>query len=223
MSLTLYGHRGSGSAAIEAALVLTRLPHRLVQAASWAPESALEDLRFVNPLAQIPALVWDDGVVMTESAAILIELGLRHPASGLLPAEPAARAQALRGLVFVAANCYAMIGVIDFPDRVIDAPGDLELQRIDQRCRTRLHGLWAVFADQFWPADKQACLGGAAPGALDLLATVVSRWSGTRAHLAASRPGLSRLFDRVEAHAALAPVFDSHWPKPALPAAAGQA
>ena len=27
------------------------------------------------------------------------------------------RAQALRGLVFIAANCYAAIGVIDYPER----------------------------------------------------------------------------------------------------------
>ena len=122
MSLTLYGHRGSGSAAMEAAQVLAHLPYRPVQAASWVPESAVDELRRNNPLAQIPALTFGDGSVMTESAAILIELGLRHPASGLLPADPAARAQALRGLVYLAANCYAMIGVIDFPDRVIDAP-----------------------------------------------------------------------------------------------------
>lgn len=110
MPMTLYGHPRSGSAAVEAALVLTGQPYRLVQAASWAPESALDELRRINPLLQIPTLVWDDGTVMTESAAILIELGLRYPASGLLPAAPAARAQALRGPVYIAANCYAMIG-----------------------------------------------------------------------------------------------------------------
>ena len=223
MSLTLYGHRGSGSAAIEAALVLAQQPYRLVQAASWAPESALDELRRINPLAQIPALVWGDGQVMTESAAILIELGLRRPTSGLLPAEPAARAQALRGLVFIAANCYAMIGVIDFPDRVITAPSEAELQRITPCCRARLHGLWDVFADQFMPPNDAAFLAGDAPGALDLLATVVSRWSGARAHLAVSRPVLSGLFERVDAHAALAPVFARHWPKPALPVAASRA
>ena len=79
-----------------------------------------------NPWLQVPTLVWDDGTVMTESAAILIELGLRYPASSLLPAAPAARAQTLRGLVYIAANCYAMIGVIDFPDRVMAAPTDTE-------------------------------------------------------------------------------------------------
>ena len=214
MPLTLYGYPGSGSAAVEAALVLTGQPYRLVQAASWAPESALDELRRINPLSQIPTLVWDDGTVMTECAAILIELGLRYPASGLLPTAPAARAQAMRGLVYIAANCYAMIGVIDFPDRMIDAPSDSELQRINQRCRARLHSLWDIFADQFMPATGVRFLAGGTPGALDLLATVVSHWSGTRAHLAAARPALSDMFSRVAAHEALAPVFQRHWPAP---------
>ncbi len=212
MSLTLYGHDGSGSAAIEAALVAADIPFQHVNAASWAADSALDALRAVNPLAQIPTLVWDDGTVMSESAAILIELGLRHPASGLLPKAPAARAQALRGLVYIAANCYAMIGVIDYPDRVMAAPDASERQRINQACRARLHGLWELFADQFAPAPDAAFFGGDRPGALDLLATVVSRWSGTRAHLARTRPALSALFERVQAHAALAPVLDRHWP-----------
>jgi GST-like protein len=70
----------------------------VVRAASWAAKSAREELSRVNPLVQIPALVLPDGSVLTESAAILIHLGLTHPESGLLPADPAARAQVIRGL-----------------------------------------------------------------------------------------------------------------------------
>jgi GST-like protein len=190
MTNTLYGYPGSGSAAIEAALVLAGVPHRLVDAASRVSGPALDELRQRNPLAQIPTLRWADGSVMTESAAILIELGLRHPASGLLPDEPAARAQAIRGLVYIAANCYAAIGVIDFPDRVLAAPTSAESSRVQQRSRERLHQLWEVFADQFPLPAGQFFYGGDRPGALDLLASVVSRWSGTRPHLAAQRPAL---------------------------------
>ena len=212
MSLALYGHDGSGSAAVEAALVLAGLPHRVVVAANWLPGPALHALQAINPLAQIPTLVFDDGTVMTESAAILIELGLRHPASGLLPADPAARAQALRGLVYIAANCYAMIGVIDFPARVLSNPSEAELARLQLASRANLHHLWSVFADQFVPAAGAPFFGGAAPGALDLLASVVSRWSGSRPHVRAQRPALAALLDRVQAHALVGPVLDRHFP-----------
>lgn len=209
MALTLYGYTGSGSAAAEAGLLLAGLAFRSVQAASWDEKSALAELRSVNPLAQIPTLVWDDGTVMTESAAILIELGLRYPDSGLLPTEPAERGRVIRGLVYIAANCYAMIGIIDYPERVLAEPSEGENKRVIQRSRARLHELWDQFADQF-PATP--FLGGAAPNALDVLAAVVSKWSGTRKHLAASRPAFSQVLARIEQHAVLAPVFARHWP-----------
>jgi len=205
MEHVLYGYQGSGSAAIEAALVVAGLPNRVVNAASWDDKSALDDLRRVNPLLQIPTLVWPDGCAMSESAAILIELGLRHPASGLLPSEPAARAQAIRGLVYIAANCYSAIGVIDYPERYCEPSDDDSAERIHRGTRARLHALWDAFADQFALAPER-------PGALELLAAVVSRWSGTRPHLKAARPSFHAALERIEQHAAVASVFARHWP-----------
>lgn len=207
--LTLYGARGSGSAAIEAALVLCGAPYRVVTAATWEADSALEELRQANPMQQVPTLVLEDGSALGESAAILIHLGLVHPASNLLPADASARAQALRGLVFIAANCYAAIGVIDYPERwCADAGAADELRR---GARARLHHCWDVFADTF--GAPQPFFGGAAPGALDIHAAVVSRWSGARAHLRRVRPALHALVERVDSHPVLAPVFARHWPR----------
>lgn len=121
---TLYGFKGSGSAAVEVALGWCELPFRQVEAASWEPGPELDELRRVNPLGQIPTLVLPDGTVLTESAAILIHLGLAHPQSGLLPEQPSARAQAIRGLVYIAANCYATIGVIDYSERWLAKPDE---------------------------------------------------------------------------------------------------
>jgi GST-like protein len=49
-------------------------------------------------------------------------------------------------------------------------------------------------------------------GALDLLAAVVSRWSGTRAHLARSRPEFAAGLTRIEFEPRVAHVFARHWP-----------
>jgi GST-like protein len=207
---TLYGSNGSGSAAIEMALLLCERRFRVRRASSWEPDSDLAGLQAANPLGQIPTLVLDDGRVMSESAAILIHLGLTHPGSGLLPADESARAQVLRGLVFVAANCYAAIGVIDHPERWLPDGGEAALRRLRAGARTRLHHCWSVFAGQF-PAPT-GFFGGARPGALDLLAAVVSRWSGAREHLGALHPELHALLLRVQAHPLLEPVFRRHWP-----------
>jgi GST-like protein len=207
---TLFGSDGAGSAAVEMALQRRGVPYRVQRASTWEPDSAQAALRLVNPMGQIPTLQFDDGQVMTESAAILAELGLRFPASGLLPASPAERAQSLRGLVFIAANCYAAIGMIDYPERWSADATPADLERLRQGARVRLHQLWTVFADQF--GSDQPFLGGDQPGALDLLAAVVSRWSGARAHLQQHRPRLHAQLLRTEVQADLAPVFARHWP-----------
>ena len=208
--IVLYGTSGSGAAAAEAALEVAGVPYRSVEAASWKGESTgLSELRRVNPLAQIPTLVFDDGSVMTESAAILIELGLRYPASGLLPSAPAARAQAIRGLVYIGANCYAAIGIIDFPARFCAEADEAAQERVRAGTRKRLHELWDIFADAF-PASPY--LGGERIGALDILACVVSKWSGARKHLAQSRPAFHAVLERIEADPAVARVFARHWP-----------
>ena len=209
---TLYGKKGSGSATTQIALEVVGAPYRLIETASWEPNEAFPDLLKVNPLGQIPTLVLPDGSALSESAAILIYLGSVHPESGLLPREPSARAQAVRGMVFIAANCYAAISVIDFPERwCADADSDDAVkERIRAGTRARLHKHWEMFADQF-PAAPY--LGGEELGALDIHAAVVSQWSGSRKHLEAHRPEFHATLQRIEAHPRVAAVFAEHWPK----------
>ncbi|AMP09554.1 glutathione S-transferase, N-terminal domain protein [Collimonas arenae] len=205
---TLYGFKGSGSAAVEAALEMAGLPYRRVEAASWAPASAIDELQRVNPLMQIPTLQLPDGAILTESAAILLHLGLHHPSSHLLPIDPGQRAQAIRGLVFIAANCYAAIGVIDFPERwCVDADTAVQ-EQIRLGATERLHRNWEIFADTF---PQHPFLSGSRPGALDLLAAVVSKWSGARAHLAQVRPNFAAAIALVERYPGIAPVWERHW------------
>ena len=206
---TLFGTKGSGSASTEAALTLAGIEFRSVDAASWDAGPGRDELTRVNPLCQIPTLLLPDGSVLTESAAILIHLGLTHPESGLLPGDATARAEALRGLVYIAANCYAAIGIIDYPERWCAEPDDKTNKRIKTGATQRLHHLWDVFADTF-PA--RPFLGGQHLGALDLLAAVVSKWSGSRKHLATARPPFSALLARIESEPRVAPVFARHWP-----------
>ena len=192
------------------ALLQCSLRYRIQRAAKCEPDSALVQLRQANPLGQIPTLQFEDGSVMTESAAILIYLGLLHPASKRLPTDATARAQAqaLRGLFDIAANCYAVIGIINYFERWIANSGNHEQEQLRAGARARLHACWLVFADQF--ATHQAFLGGSTPGALDLLDAVVSRWLDARVLLKAERPGMWALLERVEAEPALAPVSTRH-------------
>ncbi|MES2948006.1 MAG: glutathione S-transferase family protein [Pseudomonadota bacterium] len=205
---TLFGSRGSGSAAVEMALNMCAVPFRFVRASTWEPDSAMDELAAFNPLRQIPTLVLPDGSVLTESAAILVHLGLGFPHSGLLPGDPSARAQAIRGLVFIAANCYAAISIKDYPERWTTATTKPAQEKVRQGARAQLHHHWTIFVDTF---SAKPYLSGAAPGALDILAAVVSKWAGTHAYLKQHRPAFAELLHRIETHASVAPVFHKHW------------
>ena len=204
---TLYGSPGSGSAAVEMGLRAAGLEYRVVRASTWEPGPALDELRRVNPLGQIPTLVEPDGAVLTESAAILIHLALARPEAALLPADPTARARALRGLVYLAANCYSAISVCDYPERWTTAADDDARERVRTAARANLHRAWEIFADEY--VDDPA-LGAEPPGALAFLAVVVSQWSGARQHLAQARPAFHELIDRLERHPRLAAVLAEH-------------
>ncbi len=205
---TLYEAKGSGSAAVELALERCGIEYKRVRAATWEPDSKLAELKRVNPLQQIPTLVLPDGTVISESAAILIYLGQTHPDTELLPKNPSDLARALRGLVFIPANCYAAVSVADYPERWTTDTSDTVTKHVRAGARAQLHHFWEIFADTF-PASPY--LNGVNPGALDYLAVVVSKWSGTRAHLKTHRPVFLETLQRIEAHPHVSPVFARHW------------
>ncbi len=72
MNVTLYGAEGSGSIAAEAALTLLSVPYDLIEGATWAEGTARDRVAPANPMRQVPTLVFPDGEIMTESAAILV-------------------------------------------------------------------------------------------------------------------------------------------------------
>ena len=206
----LYGTKRAGSAAIELALRRCDIPYRLVNAASWKPQSALGELAKANPLHQVPTLVLPNSQVLTESAAILIHLGLTNPKSGLLARRAGPRAQQIRGLVFIAANCYSAISINDYPGRWTTTTSAAERLKVSEGARRQLHRNWENFADTF-PATPY--LTGREPGALDYLAAVVTKWSGTRSHMAKTRPRFRQTLLSIEKHKSAVEVFKDHWGK----------
>lgn len=144
--------------------------------------------------------------MLTESAAILIHLGLEFPASQLLAGN---RAQILRGLVYIAANCYSAIGIIDYPQRWLGDADDAVQAQLISGTRRYLHHAWVVFAEQF--AD-QLFAPSALPNALGIMAAAVSRWDEAREVLGNLAPGFAQTLAHVDSDPVVAPVFARHWP-----------
>lgn len=204
---TLFGADRSGSAAIEMALTLCGAEYRLVAASSWDPGPGQDELKRLNPLLQVPTLVIPGGGVLTESAAILTHLGLAFPLSGLLSQNLLERAQQLRALAYITTNCYASIGLIDYPERWLpDADSD-QSDRMVAGARSRLHSQWEVFSDVFY---NPVAWHSHAPGAVEVLATVVSQWSGAREHLSTSRPEFYAALRVVDQHPVIEAVLQRH-------------
>lgn len=104
----LYTRPGSGGFVAEAAFALADVPYERIN----VPKSEAADPQFrkVSPLGQVPALVLPEGGTMTESAAICILLGERHPEAGLAPGlGDAARADFLRWMAFLSSALYPAI------------------------------------------------------------------------------------------------------------------
>lgn len=207
MPYTLYGSPGSGSAAVEMALRAADLEYRVVRTSEWEPGPALRELQAINPLGQIPTLILPGGTVLTESAAILIHLGLAHPGHGLLPETLDERAVTLRGLVFIAANCYPAVSISDYPARWTTATTQPAQERVRSAARAQLHRSWDIFAGAF---GAELARTQADPGALAFLSVVVSRWSGARQHLKAKRADFEHLLLGLEAHPRIAAVLHEH-------------
>ena len=204
---TLYGIDESGSCMIEIALQRCAVPWRRIDAASWAEGEGSDELLRINPLKQVPTLVTPEGEVLTESSAILIYLGLEYPNADLLAGN---RAQIIRGLVYIAANCYSAIGIIDYPQRWLGDVNETVQAQLVTGTRRYLHQAWVVFADQF---AEQLFAPSGVPNALGLMAAAVSRWDEAREALNGVAPGFAQSLEQVDADPIVAPVFARHWPE----------
>jgi GST-like protein len=123
MTYQLYGEDGSGSGIVEMALAQIGAPYQLHNVALGAEQQRGSAYANVNPQRKLPTLVTPAGEVLTESAAIVLVLDERYPEAALFPERGSSeRAKALRWLLFLAAELYPLIEIIDYPDRFAPEP-----------------------------------------------------------------------------------------------------
>jgi len=92
--MILYGHAlSSASYRVRIALALKGVQVTSILLDLRAGEQRLEEFLKINCQGFVPALVMDDGAVLTQSAAIIEYLDETHPDPPLLPKAPLARAR----------------------------------------------------------------------------------------------------------------------------------
>ncbi len=176
-TVELYGCRGCGSAVVEALLERAGVQFAYHEVKPSKPGPAIDALKAVNPLAQVPTLKLSNGTIMTESAAIIVMLDESYPAARILPAagDPH-RALALRWIVFIAGNMYPAISVVDFPERWVKS--EAARAELKDGAVERLKVYWTLLEQALKPAPY---LLGSEMTALDMYAAMLSRWEPGRA------------------------------------------
>jgi GSH-dependent disulfide-bond oxidoreductase len=106
-------------------------------------EQKLPDFVALNPNAKVPVLV-DDGLVLTESAAILVYLA--EKTGKLLPATGGARARVFEQLFFHASGLSPAFGQSGFFQRLAAEPQPLAIERFSGEAKRTVAVLDAVLA-----------------------------------------------------------------------------
>jgi GST-like protein len=198
----LLGCKGCGSAIVESAFALARIPLQYEEVDYSAGSPTRERLLAVNPLGQVPALLLPDGAVMTESLAIIHHVHDLAPKAGLIPAKgDPARVPFHRWSVFVVSALYPTWTYGDEPAKwVEDTQGAKQLRESTDEHRKKL---WAqveeVAAEPFFLGARMT--------ALDLYIASMTRWRPGVLWFAKHAPRLSAIAKTTSATPGVADVI----------------
>ncbi|KAH7335384.1 hypothetical protein B0J17DRAFT_719916 [Rhizoctonia solani] len=140
-----------------------------------------------NPLAQFPTLITAEGYVMTEMVAIALYL-LDHHGKGTSWDIRALSSRQLatfyRWFVFIPANVYPTITVVEFPSRFVRVPEDSPVGSniietwITEGTSIKQGEIWKMMEREMAKDLKEGTflLGTAKPTLLDVLVALVAHW-----------------------------------------------
>ncbi|TCO79266.1 maleylacetoacetate isomerase [Plasticicumulans lactativorans] len=137
--------RSSAAYRVRIALNLKGLAYQHVPVNLVRGEEAAASYRALNPQGLVPALVLDDGSVLTQSLAICEYLDETHPEPPLLPRDPAGRAR-VRALAQVVACDIHPINNLRVLKYLVAELGASEAQKLDWYRHWVTEGLAALEA-----------------------------------------------------------------------------
>ena len=213
MTYVLHGDLGSGSAIVEMALAEIGAPVEL-HAVPLATDAQLAaEYRRINPMGRVPTLILPDGMVLTETLAILPMLADRHPEAGLLPPPGSSdRGRVLRWMMLAGAEGYPHVTRWDYPQRFSADPGHADAIRA--RAQEMYRDLWRLIEAQAGLTGDPAApfLLGARFSIADAYLAVLPRWVGGRDWLPEACPKVAALGRAVAGRPRIAPVWARHFP-----------
>lgn len=203
----IYGDKGSGAFAAEAALAEAGAAYEFRTVSLKADEQKKPEFLAINPAGKIPALLLPEGGLVTETLAMLLTIAERYPDAGLLPAPGSfARAEAYRWLAFMASEIYPMVEIEDYPARFV--PGGAQSDALREAARDRIRERLLILEH----AVAGAWLLEDGFSAADIYAAMFNRWSAAHGWRDANIPRLCAIMRNVAERPRLAPVWQRYFP-----------
>jgi glutathione S-transferase len=203
---TLYNVKNWGSLAPHLVLEELGIPY---QSAWMTPEEVRNPaFREISPLGYIPALRFDDGYVMVESAAIVAFLTAAHPEAGLQPEVGSSdHAAYLSWLAFLSSNLYPAMVMTIHPEGFADGADD----------QARIAGKGLKQADMLYDlidgrlGNDGPFLLGEGFSAADLYLFMLACWARPSETLLRARyPAIAAVSDAIRGRPRLKAVLEAH-------------
>lgn len=193
----LFYSPGSAAMAPHAALEETGAPHELVLVDMKAGAHKRPEYLKLNPNARVPTLI-DGDLVVYESAAIVMYLADRHPASGLAPAPGSMeRGPYYQWLVYMTNTVQEAYMSYFHSDWY--ATSESAHAEVKAKSEARLQPLFGVLDKAL---EKGPYLLGDRFSGADIFLMMMARWSRNMAKPATTFPNIKRCVDLVLARPA---------------------
>jgi glutathione S-transferase len=205
----LYWAAGTGAFVTHVALHEAGANYRLVEV-DYANSGHRGDAFLeLNPMGQLPTLVLPDGVVITESIAIVLCLAEKFPAAKLLPEFGTSdRAIAIRWLVFMSANTYPAILRHYYSDRFTVNPE--QRSGVVDSARNELDRNFDILETVL---QNQPNLAGQLKSIVDTYLLMVAFWHPDVTGLLDRCPNIKRVIDDVRARPVVQEVWQRNFPE----------
>jgi len=170
----IFGDKGSGAFSAEAALAEVGAPYEFKTISLEKNEQRSPEFLAINPSGKMPALRLPEGLILTESLAILLTVADHFPNARLLPPQASPeRGTAYRWLAFMADEIYPMVEISDYPERF--ALRGEQAEALRQKARERIRDRLLIVERQVagpWFLRSGFSI-------LDIYAAMFSRWRGS--------------------------------------------
>jgi glutathione S-transferase len=199
----LYYAPGAASLAVHWMLIDLGVPFEAVRLDLGARQHKDADYLRLNPNGLVPTLVVD-GTPVYECAALLLLLAERHPEAALAPAPGSPERLAyLQWMTHLTNTVQAAFRGWFYPQEIA---GEELASRIQDFARGQVGSAWDRIDARL--ASSDGFMVGAAPSAVDFLATMLMRWSRNMPKPATEWPAIRDYVARMKARPSFATLYE---------------